>query len=103
MSHIETKENEAVGTLPEWCLNWLVTSRMNFINEMKEGRPLRYFSAHLPVMATWPPCSKADSGGNSFPVNMTVKGIGLIPRAELLEPYTAMFENITADFLHFVS
>jgi hypothetical protein len=98
MPYVEKKTNEAVGALPEWCLSWLVTSRMSFINEMKEGRPLRYFSAHLPVMATWPPHGHkdADTGGGSFPVNMTVKGIGLIPRAELLESYTELFEDITA-------
>ncbi|MBF0567882.1 MAG: hypothetical protein HQK95_03345 [Nitrospirae bacterium] len=87
------KEYEPVATLPAQYLNWLVSSRINFINEMREGRPLRYFSAHLPVMATWP--SHADDG-NSYPMNMTVKGIGLIPRQELLDSYSEMFEDIAA-------
>ncbi|MBF0488380.1 MAG: hypothetical protein HQK98_09490 [Nitrospirae bacterium] len=91
MSHMNMEDNNVVNVLPERYLSWLVASRINFINEMKEGRPLRYFSAHLPVMATWP--SHAYDG-NSYPMNMTVKGIGLIPRPELLDSYSEMFEDI---------
>ncbi|KWT76814.1 hypothetical protein [Candidatus Magnetominusculus xianensis] len=102
MFHVEMKQKKTVNALPQRCLEWLVTSRMNFINEMKEGKPLRYFSAHLPVMATWPAsmCNGGNGGNDDvvdtgYPVNMTVKGIGLIPRDELLTSFTEMFETIT--------
>lgn len=52
---------------------------------MKTGRQMRYFSAHLPVIATW-------REGDEFPVNMTVKGIGLIPKREFLMDYIDLFE-----------
>ncbi len=59
---------------------------------MLGGRSMRYFSAHLPVMATW-----SGSGDEEFPVNMTVKGIGLIPQADLLPYYIDIFEGTTAE------
>ena len=61
------------GRLPAVCLEWLSSSRLKFLEDMVGGRPMRYFSAHLPVMATW-----RQDGDEKFPVNMTVKGIGLI-------------------------
>ena len=75
--------------VPEPFLKWLVSSRVKFLGDMTQGRPLRYFSAHLPVMATW-------RAGDPFPVNMTVKGIGLIPKAEHLQDYTDIFESVLA-------
>ena len=76
--------------IPAHFLQWLAASRIMFLEDMKEGKPLRYFSAHLPVMSTW-------SGEEPFPVNMTVKGIGLVPKAEYLDDYSDYFEGIIAD------
>ncbi|MBF0344860.1 MAG: hypothetical protein HQL06_11590 [Nitrospirae bacterium] len=81
------------NALPIHCLQWLVTSRLRFINDMKEGKPLKFFSAHLPVMATWPEAAGKDQ---PYPVNMTVKGIGLIPKQNQLNVYTESFEEATA-------
>ncbi len=83
------KERVTLNTIPAQFLEWLVSARMRFLNDMKEGKPLKYFSAHLPVMATW-------REGESFPVNMTVKGIGLLPKKESLEYYTDVFEGVLA-------
>lgn len=47
---------------------------------------MRFFSAHLPTMVIW-------SKEGKFPVNMTTKGIGLIPKNELLQEYTKLFEE----------
>lgn len=77
-------------SIPSKFLEWLVSSRVNFLNDMKQGKPLKYFSAHLPVMATW-------RDGEQFPVNMTVKGMGLLPKKERLEYYTDVFESVLAD------
>lgn len=79
-----------LDAIPEHFLEWLVSSRVKFLNEMIEGKPMRYFSAHLPVMSTW-------NHESPFPVNMTVKGIGLIPRAGLLQDYIDIFESVVAE------
>lgn len=71
--------------IPDEFLEWLVTSHVRFLENMINGQPMRYFSAHLPTMITW-------TKEGQFPVNMTVKGIGLIPQKELLENYTKLFE-----------
>jgi hypothetical protein len=77
-------------SIPACFLEWLVSSRVRFLEDMKLGKPMRYFSAHLPVMATW-------REGPGFPVNMTVKGIGLIPKAGLLQDFADIFEGVVAD------
>jgi hypothetical protein len=71
-------------------MEWLVSSRIELVHSMKEGHPAQYFAAHLPVMATW-------GEGKSFPVNMTVKGIGLVPEQEYLQHYTDIFESVIAE------
>lgn len=76
--------------IPVEFLQWLVASRMRFLEGMKEGRPMRYFSAHLPVMATW-------REREEFPVNLTVKGIGLIPREDIILDYIDLFEATIAE------
>ncbi|RMD58139.1 MAG: hypothetical protein D6828_02975, partial [Nitrospirae bacterium] len=79
-----------IKELPIKCLKWLISSRQRFLNDLKEGKPLRYFSAHLPVVSTW------RKGEYPFPVNMTVKGIGLIPKEEHLQYYIDVFEGTIA-------
>lgn len=79
-----------LNAIPSQFLEWLASSRIKFLNDMIDRRPMRYFSAHLPVMATW-------REGDPFPVNMTVKGIGLIPKDEYLQDYTDMFEAAIAE------
>lgn len=79
-----------LNTIPFHLLEWLTSSRLRFLNELKEGKPLRYFSAHLPIMATW-------REGETFPVNLTVKGLGLLPGREHLQYYTDMFESVIAE------
>lgn len=76
--------------IPINYLKWLASSRIRFLEDMKTGKPMRYFAAHLPVMATW-------RDGEEFPVNLTVKGIGLIPRRDLLMDYIDIFEAAIAE------
>ncbi len=80
--------------IPEKCLEWFVSSRVKFLRDLLEGKAMRYFSAHLPVMATWQDGGKV---GEEFPVNLTVKGIGLIPEQRLLADYTDIFEEVIAE------
>jgi hypothetical protein len=84
------KTNVSEKGMPVHLLRWLATSRIKFLEDMKAGRPMRYFSAHLPVMATW-------REGEEFPVNLTVKGIGLIPKKDILIDYIDLFEATLAE------
>ncbi len=79
-----------LNEMPVKCLDWLVSSRIEFLKSMSNGDPTRYFAAHLPTMATW-------SDTDMFPVNMTVKGLGLLPGEEHLENYTDIFESVIAE------
>ena len=74
------------ASIPEHFLEWLTSSRLQFLEELEQGRQIRSFPAHLPVLATW-------SSQGRFPVNLTVKGIGLIPRERLLPEFTALCEQ----------
>jgi hypothetical protein len=80
--------------IPERCMEWFISSRMKFLQDLLDGKPMRYFSAHLPVMATWP---DGKNGKDEFPVNLTVKGIGLIPEQKLLADYSDIFEGVIAE------
>jgi len=44
---------QTLHKIPAKCMEWLVSSRIEFIQSMKEGHPTKYMAAHLPVMATW--------------------------------------------------
>ena len=90
----DTNQNEngvlnsrlTLNAIPPKFLKWLVSSRVRFLDNLLEGQTMRLFSAHLPTMVTW-------NKGEDFPVNMTVKGIGLIPKEEHLTNYTELFED----------
>ncbi len=81
---------QTLHKIPEKCMEWLVSSRIEFLHSMKEGHPTKYLAAHLPVMATW-------DESRSFPVNMTVKGVGLLPEQDQLSHYTDVFESVIAE------
>ncbi len=81
---------QTLNKIPPKCLKWLVSSRVEFLNSMRDGHPAKYFAAHLPVMATW-------SEDEAFPVNMTVKGLGLLPEQEYLQHYMDIFESVIAE------
>ncbi len=80
--------------IPGRCMEWFISSRMKFLHDLLDGKSMRYFSAHLPVMATWP---DGKHGRDEFPVNLTVKGIGLIPEQRLLADYADIFEGVVAE------
>ncbi len=73
--------------IPSPLLQWLAQSRCNLLDDLEQGRQVQAFPAHLPVTATW-------SGKGEFPVNLSVKGIGLVPRRDLLSKYAHTFEEV---------
>ena len=81
---------QTLHEIPVKCMDWLVSSRMEFFHSMKEGHPTKYMAAHLPVMASW-------DESRSFPVNMTVKGMGLLPEQDQLDNYTDIFESVITE------
>ncbi len=78
---------EQAAAMPPHCLEWLVASRRMLLNDMEQGRQVRDFPAHLPVLATW-------TAGGRHPVNLSIKGIGLVPREDLLEDFTRECERM---------
>lgn len=84
------KEKLTLNIIPHHILNWFITSRQHFLKDLREGKPIKYLSSHLPVMATW-------YKDYPFPVNMTVKGIGLLPQDEYLQHYIDIFESTLAE------
>ncbi|MCI4625886.1 MAG: pyridoxamine 5'-phosphate oxidase family protein [Candidatus Magnetoovum sp. WYHC-5] len=77
-----------MNRLPPNLYNWMIDSRVRFLSELAEGKSLRYLSSHLPVMCSW----AKGQDDEQFPVNMTVKGIGLLPKIEMLKHYSDIFE-----------
>lgn len=84
------KTGITLNKIPTKCLDWLVSSRIKLFDSMNDGKRIHYLPAHLPVMSTW-------NGDNRFPVNMTVKGLGLLPKQELLQFYTDILESVITE------
>ena len=72
--------------IPWPLLKWLAQSRCGLLDDLEHGRQVQAFPAHLPVIATW-------SNQGKFPLNLSVKGIGLVPRPDLLLKYARTFEE----------
>lgn len=79
-------ERLTLNTIPEKFMEWLVSSRVQFLDNVVRKQQMQFFSAHLPTMITW-------EKDGQFPVNMTTKGIGLIPKTKYLHSYTELFEE----------
>jgi hypothetical protein len=76
-----------LSELPEVFFNWLIVTRQNMVENLRREKPVRPLSSHLPVLATWNQDSR-------YPVNLTVKGIGLVPKQERLEESTLLLEEV---------
>jgi hypothetical protein len=79
--------NPPLSELPEVLFNWLIVTRQNMLENLRRKRNVKLLSSHLPVMATW-------GDGKDYPINLTVKGIGLVPKKDKLEEYTEILENV---------
>ncbi len=84
--------NESVASkdrarLPLEFLEWQANTRIELLRSVRMTSPsgVKHMPAHLPVMAT------VDEDGE---VNLASKGVGLLPRPELLERYTVLFESM---------
>jgi hypothetical protein len=73
--------------LPELFFNWLISTRQNLVEDLRRKRPVKLLSSHLPVMATW-------AENSTYPVNLTVKGMGLVPKKKSLESSASLLETV---------
>ncbi len=71
--------------LPADFLQWQSEARTEIFSRLKMhgASAVKTQPAHLPVLAT--------TGIGTFPANMTTKGVGLVPRPDLLEHFTTLF------------
>jgi hypothetical protein len=73
--------------LPEVFLQWQSEARMRMfaVLQSRGAGEMKMQPAHLPVLATL--------GEVSFPVNLTTRGPGVLPKPDQLEPLTHRFEE----------
>lgn len=77
-------------TLPAKYADWFAAGRQRLYDGLLGGAcPVRFFSQHLPVLVT-------RTEGSVFPFNCCHKGVGLIPKAEHLSEFIALFRNTLA-------
>lgn len=76
---------------PENFIKWQSTSRIAMFKKLREGgsEAIKSQPAHLPVIAT--------IGEGFLPLNLAYKGIGPLPKGELLGEFTELFESVVAD------
>ncbi|NMC03755.1 MAG: hypothetical protein GYA24_01020 [Candidatus Lokiarchaeota archaeon] len=77
--------------LPRLFLEWQSEARMRLFKTMAQGGAgqARVQPAHLPVLATW----SIDGMGGDFPVNLSTRGMGILPKQDMLATFTAMLEK----------
>ena len=73
--------------LPEDFLLWQSQARLNMFQlmEQKGAQAISMAPVHLPVLASL--------GDGSFPINLSTRGIGVLPRQEHLEEFTKKFRS----------
>lgn len=72
---IATPEDGA-QPLPEKFLDWQLSARAHLFEALERQEMPRSFSAHLPAVSTL--------GSGSFPIHMANKGVGMLPKDELI-------------------
>jgi hypothetical protein len=83
-----TTAEHAIKGLPPEFITWQMEARQALFQHLGSEPSIPTFAPHLPTLATW-------GEGALFP-NLAAKGMGLLPRAELLEEYAAEFGNLLA-------
>lgn len=68
------------NALPDEFIAWQCASRAQLFDDLARGQIPTFMPAHLPVM-----CSHGEGG--PFPMRLANKGVGLVPRADLLPAY----------------
>ncbi len=82
-----------INPLPEKFIEWQSKSRVEMLKFLESGKDnmIKVQPAHLPVLAT-----KSDG---PFPINLTTKGMGLLPKKEYLEKFTNLFRSTIEKYI----
>jgi len=78
--------------LPKSFVHWQCSGRIRSLKRILAGGDPGGFGPHLPVMTT-------RGIYQPFPVSAAAKGVGLLPREDLLAERTAHFQKLTAEGL----
>ncbi|HME54564.1 MAG TPA: hypothetical protein VKM55_20295 [Candidatus Lokiarchaeia archaeon] len=85
----------ALLDLPTSFLQWQSEARMQMFKMIGKARATKVTMqpAHLPVLATW----SQETLASDFPVNLSTRGMGLLPRRDKLEQFVALFQQAKVD------
>jgi hypothetical protein len=77
--------------LPQAFLEWQSSARLEMFDLLRSqgAQAVRMQPAHLPVLAT--------VGDGPFVINLSTRGVGLLPRPELLDRFTRLFQETLRD------
>ncbi len=83
--------NYEILPLPPLFLQWQSESRKRLFDMIKNQgtQSIKMQPAHLPVLAT--------NGEEEFSINLANKGLGMLPKASLLDKYVNEYETILAE------
>ncbi len=78
-------------SLPDLFIKWQSEARLKMFDMMKEkgATAMKMQPAHIAVMAT--------QSDGAFPINLSSKGLGLLPKPEKLDTFTTLFEKAKKD------
>jgi len=80
--------------IPDTLLDWFIQGRKAGYESLSKGKgPGPLFSRHLPVVAT-------TGKEKPFPTRLAHKGVGFLPRADMLEEYIVHHEELLARIKH---
>ncbi len=73
--------------LPDVFLNWQSQARLNMFKMMMEGggQSVKMAPVHLPVLASL--------GDGTFPINLATRGIGVLPKDDIITKITEQFQS----------
>ncbi|MEX2683487.1 MAG: hypothetical protein Q6373_018060 [Candidatus Sigynarchaeota archaeon] len=85
------KRTFSTVALPRSFLEWQSEARVRMFKAMAQGgaSQVRAQPAHLPVLATWDP----EGNENDFPVNLSTRGMGVVPKQEKIAFFTDMLDK----------
>lgn len=76
-----------LGKLPGQLIEWVESGRRAMYQQIRDDSDnVSFFGQHLPVVVTYSPDSL-------FPFNCGNKGVGFLPKPELLEQYTTLYRE----------
>lgn len=87
---MKVKLKIAVERMPAPFLKWQCEERRTLFAALRRGEHPRFLAAHLPVVST------LTGPGATFPIHASTKGVGLLPRPDLLDEHIAEINECLA-------